>query len=177
MLDNIELRLNLRETQIIAVVDSQFAHFSVLCNNALKMNFIKKTLTKTGSMVKSVTDGNSPTKLNKTFLHGYLLVDVRAARDLPNMEGWLSTLVTLLSSTRKCQNLIFKNYFMLRVLESYHLILQSLIQAMSLQRSLIQGTLNRGSVGWQMSTRFSCFLISCWYKEKIVFPVCLVFPI
>jgi hypothetical protein len=61
------------------------------------MNFIKKTLTKTGSMVKSVTDGNSPTKLNKTFLHGYLLVDVRAARDLPNMEGWLSTLVTLLS--------------------------------------------------------------------------------
>ncbi len=29
----------------------------------------------------------------RTFLHGHLDVDVRAARDLPDMEGWVSKLV------------------------------------------------------------------------------------
>ena len=30
----------------------------------------------------------------------------------------------------------------------------------------LRWTLNRGRVGWRMSTRFSVFLIGCWYYEK-----------
>ena len=59
------------------------------------MNFLKKTLSKTGSMMKSVTDSFPSHRYNQPFLHGFLLIEVRAAKDLPNMEGWLSTLVTV----------------------------------------------------------------------------------
>ncbi len=30
---------------------------------------------------------------DRTFLHGHLLIEVHAARNLPDMEGWMSKLV------------------------------------------------------------------------------------
>ena len=61
------------------------------------MNFLKKQLSKAGSIVKDATDAIHPGSHphQKTFLHGYLLIDIWAAKDLPNMEGWLSTLVII----------------------------------------------------------------------------------
>lgn len=68
------------------------------------MNFLKKTINKSGSIVRNVMDSTSGSRdhhpHDKTFLHGYLLVDVVKAKDLPDMETWISKMVSS-QSTKK----------------------------------------------------------------------------
>jgi Ca2+-dependent lipid-binding protein len=45
------------------------------------MSFFKKQLSK-----HKMAEG-------KTFLHGHLIIEIRAAKNLPDMEGWVSKLV------------------------------------------------------------------------------------
>ncbi len=65
------------------------------------MSFIKKALGKAGGSIKksmgtgageAVVAGGTNFE-GQTFLHGHLLLEVREARNLPDMEGWVSKLV------------------------------------------------------------------------------------
>jgi len=63
----------------------------------LKMNFIKKLTKKDSSNSIDRGDGGYNPQLQRvgegeTFLHGYLTIHVEAARDIPNMESWISGL-------------------------------------------------------------------------------------
>jgi len=67
------------------------------------MNFLKKTINKSESLVRNVVDSTSTNSFRghhhpheKTFLHGYLLLEIIKAKDLPNMESWISQLVIFL---------------------------------------------------------------------------------
>ena len=55
------------------------------------MNFLKKQLSSAGSL--KAKSGGAYMNSGKTLLHGHLNIEVIAARDLPDMEGWLSKIV------------------------------------------------------------------------------------
>ncbi len=59
------------------------------------MNIIKKTVGKTISNTQKIMSksGMPSYRQGKTFLHGHLIIEVRAAQGLPDMEGWVSKLV------------------------------------------------------------------------------------
>ncbi len=57
--------------------------------------FLKKAFGhgKDGDTVDSFQRFQSTSYEGQTFLHGHLNMEVRSARDLPDMEGWISKLV------------------------------------------------------------------------------------
>lgn len=66
------------------------------------MNFIKKaqsqvkkTLSSGEKVLSGLAHGSSGASVysGQTFLHGHLIIEIRAASNLPDMEGWVAKLV------------------------------------------------------------------------------------
>ena len=72
------------------------------------MNFLKKAMEKTKATIETHTDSvlsrtrssfksntyeSGGTGTGESFLHGHLIIDIVAAKELPDMESWLAKLV------------------------------------------------------------------------------------
>jgi Ca2+-dependent lipid-binding protein len=53
------------------------------------MNYLKKQHTKLMARQLTMPSYNQA----QTFLHGHLIMEIRAAKNLPDMDGWISKLV------------------------------------------------------------------------------------
>ena len=64
------------------------------------MNFLKKAMDKTKSKLEGRTQAlfksntfEGSIAANESFLHGHLIIDIIAAKELPDMESWIAKLV------------------------------------------------------------------------------------
>ena len=70
-----------------------------------KMNFLKKAMDKTKSKLEGRTRASFKSNAfegsiaaNESFLHGHLIIDIIAAKELPDMESWIAKLVRSIAS-------------------------------------------------------------------------------
>ena len=57
------------------------------------MNFLKKATKSLGGGSSSKSSAPSGSFEGRTFLHGHLMIEVKSAKNLPDLEGWVSKLV------------------------------------------------------------------------------------